>query len=77
MDNHDNRNLSDVFRELQQAQQIQINHSNKHRKKSCATKNSFVSHFQTNHSYKNYDLKLSHIIVGCSILGVDFQEWYS
>lgn len=68
LDNHDNRNLSDVFRELQQAQQIQINHSNKHRKKSCATKNSFVSHFQTNHSYKNYDLKLSHIIVGCSIL---------
>ncbi len=68
LDNHDNRNLSDVFRELQQAQQIQMNHSNKHRKKSCATKNSFVSHFQTNHSYKNYDLKLSHIIVGCSIL---------
>lgn len=68
LDNHDNRNLSDVFRELQQAQQMQMNHSNKHRKKNCATKNSFVSHFHTNNSYKNYDLKLSHIIVGCSIL---------
>ena len=66
LDNHDNRNLSDVFRELQQAQ---TTNTNKHkRKKSYVPRKNFTSHFRTSSPYKNYDLKLSHIIVGCGIL---------
>lgn len=68
LDNHDNRNLSDVFRELQQIQQTQTTNSHRYHKKSHKTKNHFASHFHTSSPYKNYDLKLSHIIVGCGIL---------
>lgn len=66
LDNHDNRNLSDVFRELQQAQTTNTNKHN--RKKSYVPRKNFTSHFRTSSPYKNYDLKLSHIIVGCGIL---------
>ncbi len=65
LDNHDNRNLSDVFKELQQAQ---TTNTNKHNRKHYVPKKNFTSHFRTNSAYKDYDLKLSHIIVGCGIL---------
>lgn len=68
LDNQDNRNLSDVFRELQQIQQTQTTNSYKYNKKSHKTKKHSASHFRTSSPYKNYDLKLSHIIVGCSLL---------
>lgn len=66
LDNHDNRNLSDVFKELQQAQQTHTTNSNN--RKAHAIKKNFVPRFRTNSAYKSYDLKLSHIIVGCGIL---------
>jgi len=79
LDNHDNRNLSDVFKELQQIQANAQNHSNstarrrpKKQKMPKANRN-FAFHFNrginSSASYqKSYDLKLSHIIVGCGIL---------
>ena len=68
LDPHNNRNLSDVFKELQQAQQPQANYPNKHSRRTYVPKKSFVSYFHANSPYKDYDLKLSHIIVGCGIL---------
>ena len=67
--NNDNRNLSDVFRELQEmqhsAQTTKPNSPKIHKlKKQKHTNNSE----QTYIPYKNYDLKLPHIIVGCGIL---------
>lgn len=76
LDNHNNRNLSDVFKELQQAQQTQSTSSNNHPRKSHAMRNNFVSYFHTNSPYKSYDLKLSHIIVGCSILIVGLAVFF-
>ena len=80
--NYDNRNLSDVFRELQEmqnnpiARQAYIKQSNKAKKtkaKQQKTKKTFnifatSSNLQTKH--KSNDLKLSHIITGCGILVV-------
>ena len=84
LDNHDNRNLSDVFKELQEMQQksqvsanteIKFNKqeetNNHHSKKAKATKQK-----NSNHPHKNYDLKLSHIIVGCSILIVGLAVFF-
>ncbi len=70
MENKDNRNLSDVFRELQQIQQAQVTaNKNKRPKKAKKEKNNFIFSFNKNkNSYKNSDLKLSHIIVGCTFL---------
>lgn len=68
LDNHDNRNLSDVFKELQQIQQTQSANSKKRAKKASKIKNKFAFHFPTKNPYKNYDLRLSHIIVGCGVL---------
>lgn len=68
LDNHNNRNLSDVFRELQEIQQTQATNSSKYNKKAHIINKNFISHFYTNNPYKGYDLKLSHIIIGCSIL---------
>ena len=67
LDPHNNRNLSDVFRELQEIQQTQ-NTTVKHNRKAPIASKNFASHFHTNNFYKDYDLKLSHIIIGCSIL---------
>ncbi len=80
LDNHDNRNLSDVFKELQQMQenaQVSSNpdapRSKNKRPKVPKAKRNFAFHFNreinTSTTYqKSYDLKLSHIIVGCGIL---------
>ena len=68
LDNHDNRSLSDVFKELQDIQQAQTSNSKKHYKKAYKTKKNVASHFHRNYSYRNSDLKLSHIIIGCGIL---------
>ncbi len=65
LDNYNNRNLSDVFRELQQAQTTS---TDKHNRKRYVPKRNFTSYFRTSSPYKSYDLKLSHIIVGCGIL---------
>lgn len=65
LDNHDNRNLSDVFKELQQAQFV---NSKKHNKRIPRAKRNFALHSHTYTSYRDSDLKLSHIIIGCSIL---------
>ena len=81
LDNHDNRNLSDVFKELQQMKQqaeatsTKKNSSNPKRKASKVRKN-FAFHFSTQNSYKNSDLKLSHIIVGCGILIVGLAVFF-
>ena len=66
---HDNRNLSDVFRELQDAQYAQTSNQ-KHPQKTPKVKKQkhFNFSINNNNSYKNSDLKLSHIIIGCSIL---------
>ena len=61
MDYHDNRNLSDVFKELQQMQYTK-------KSKDYQVKRRFTFPFRRNNFYKNSDLRLSHIIVGCSIL---------
>lgn len=69
LDNHDNRNLSDVFRELQEIQHTQATNLNKHtNKKASNTKKNFAFHFRMNTPHSNSDLKLSYIIVGCGIL---------
>ena len=71
-DNHDNRNLSEVFRELQESRYSQASNHNKRHK----AKNKFASHFRTNSYYKNSDLKLSHIIVGCGILIIGLAVFF-
>lgn len=68
LDNHDNRNLSDVFKELQEIQQAQTTNSKKHNKRAYRAKKNFAFHFRMDNPYRNSDLKLSHIIVGCGIL---------
>lgn len=65
LNNHDNRNLSDVFKELQEMQHTQTTSLN--HKKSTKVKKHFDFRKKSN-TYKNSDLKLSHIIVGCGIL---------
>ncbi len=75
LDNHDNRNLSDVFRELQEIQQSQA--VNAKRKTKARKSFAFPFHVNhTNHPYKNSDLKLSHIIIGCGILIVGLAVFF-
>lgn len=79
LDNHDNRNLSDVFRELQEIQREQTTshvQSKKQRQRIPKQKKNFAFHFNTNSYYKNSDLKLSHIIVGCSILIIGLAVFF-
>ncbi len=78
LDNHDNRNLSDVFKELQQIQQSQTvatTRQHKNRKIPKAKRN-FAFRFRMHNPYKNADLQLSHIIVGCSILIVGLAVFF-
>ena len=67
--NHDNRNLSDVFRELQESRySSNANNGNIKKKKSPKVKKNFAfsSHVK---NYNNHsDLKLSHIVTGCAIV---------
>lgn len=76
LDNHDNRNLSDVFKELQEMQQPQTNNSKKHNKRAYKAKKNFAFHFRMDNPYKGSDLKLSHIIVGCGILIVGLTVFF-
>lgn len=79
LDNHDNRNLSDVFKELQAIQQAQIANSKKSQKvpKPPKAKKHFGFSSRTNLGYqKCYDLKLSHILVGCGILIVGLAVFF-
>lgn len=82
MDNHDNRNLSDVFKELQEMQHAQNTKQNRaNRKKTIMPRKNFSFHFPSNHLtkntyYKNSDLKLSHILVGCGILIVGLAVFF-
>lgn len=76
-DNHDNRNLSDVFRELQEIRQVQTQtvYSEKpSRKKPYKAKNQFT--FRRNTLYANHDLRLSHIIIGCSLLMIGLAVFF-
>ena len=77
-DDHDNRNLSDVFKELQQIQQAQIasHNSSPKKKKVPKTKKNFVFPFGASHTHKNSDLKLSHIIIGCSVLMIGLAVFF-
>ena len=56
LDNHDSRNLSDVFKELQEIQQSQFENPQKQikRRKPKARKN-FAFHFRTHNPYKKSD----------------------
>lgn len=79
LDNHDNRNLSDVFRELQEIQQSQTVNAKKRSPRKTKPRKSFAFPFhanRVNHPYKNSDLKLSHIIVGCGILIVGLAVFF-
>jgi len=80
MDKHDNRNLSDVFKELQEMQQAQTTKSHKTKtKRTSVAKKSFsfaTNPLAKNTYYKNSDLKLSHILVGCGILIVGLAVFF-
>ena len=72
--NHDNRNLSEVFKELKEMQETQYSFYSKPKKKNFKLpsfninfKNTSTSH---NSTYQSADLKLSHIVTGCTILVV-------
>lgn len=71
--NNDNRNLSEVFRELKE---MQYNPSYAHQQNKKAKSHSFKTSFKNNFSsnknntYQSTDLKFSHIVTGCSILVV-------
>lgn len=77
LDKHDNRNLSDVFKELQEIQKTQSADSKNHiHKKRNKVKKDFAFHFGINSSNKNADLQLSHIIIGCSILMIGLAVFF-
>lgn len=81
LDNHDNRNLSDVFKELQEIQQTQTTNTFKNKNKFHKFKPriNFAFHSRIPHinsSYKNSDLKLSHIIIGCGVLIVGLAVFF-
>lgn len=74
LDNRDNRNLSDVFKELQEMQQTHSTSSMKHTKKMPKAKN--ISNYHNRTLYKDYDLKLHHIIIGCGILIIGLAVFF-
>ena len=63
--NYDNRNLTDVFKELQESK-ISENNNKNIKKKIKKTKK--VKKYSTESSPSNSELKLPHIIIGCSAL---------
>ena len=71
--NNDNRNLSEVFKELKE---MQYNPSYAQQQNKKAKPHTFKTNFKSNFSsnknstYQSTDLKLSHIVTGCSILVV-------
>lgn len=74
--NHDNRNLSEVFKELQAMQYGNVSYIDPDEQEQNNRKNSskrsitlsFKRDKNNNTTYQSTDLKLSHIITGCSIL---------
>lgn len=64
--NQDNRNLSEVFKELQEMQYN--NRIPKESKKQNKNRKNPFTNRNSDNIYKYSDLKLSHIITGCSIL---------
>lgn len=78
LDNHDNRNLSDVFKELQQAQATNMTNVQipKKRKLPKKEKKSFAFPWKSNVSHHNSDLNLSHIIIGCSVLIIGLAVFF-
>ena len=64
--NYDNRNLSEVFKELQEIRNNESNKKSSSSNKSKKVKKQFSFHF--NNINKNSDLNLSNIVVGCSLL---------
>ncbi len=86
LDDNNNRNLSDVFRELQELQHTQPNEKNTKFKKrnkpvKIRTNRSFsfpfcINRFNMGHYNRNSDLQLSHIIIGCAILIVGLAVFF-
>ncbi len=68
------RNLSDVFRELQEMQHNPQPSEPVKPINSKETKKYF--NFRNNNPYQNHDLKLSHIIIGCGILIVGLAVFF-
>lgn len=66
--NNDNRNLSDVFKELQEMQYTSFYQPKKKEFKLPSFKINFKNNYNNYSTYQSTDLKLSHIIIGCSIL---------
>ena len=66
LDNHNNRNLSDVFKELQKMQALQASSEKEQPQEEPKVEKNIT--FSTNKTHKSSDLKLSHIILGCGIL---------
>ena len=87
--NHDNRNLSEVFRELQEMQKNPNSQANNYKKYEKEQKSkrkkelSSISHaqnirdsFRQERRVKTNDLKLSQIIIGCGILIVGLAVFF-
>ncbi len=80
-DNNDGRNLTDVFKELQQMQH-QIPQEKSYvpqvqKAPKIKIQNTFNSRPSNPYNqYKNYELKLSHIIIGCSILIIGLAAFF-
>lgn len=68
--NPDNRNLIDVFKELQDMQHTPPAPVHEYSNETPKVKNqkNFAVNANSNNSYKNSNLKLSHIVIGCSSL---------
>lgn len=74
---HDDRNLSEVFKELQELQHSQTTMQSGNRKTTRAKSHfAFRSSTKNNTTYKTADLKLSHIIIGCSVLIVGMAIFF-
>lgn len=89
--NHENRNLTEVFKELQEirnnpnAQQAYSKQIRKTKKSKAKTNtlntvksapNSFASMLNSKKSYKTNDLNLSQIVIGCGILVISMALFF-
>lgn len=75
--NHDTRNLIDVFKELQDMQNMPTpSQKTSGKKPKSKNRKSFNHNTQSNNYYKNSELKLSHIVVGCSLLIVSMAVFF-
>lgn len=75
--NHDTRNLIDVFKELQDMQNMPTpSQKTSGKKPKSKNRKSFNHNTQSNNYYKNSELKLSHIVIGCSLLIVSMAVFF-